>query len=121
MSPPLVTRNVKGYVPAVVATPMRPALALDEKDEGKSVRSKIPGGSEPVGIDQTYVLLAPPVALNGSSTRPMLIVGKVEHNDGISGSLADVSEKSSFVGIPKFTTALEGLFRLDGAAARISP
>src|SRR4051812_27092195 len=117
MSPPLVTRSVKAYVPGVVATPIRPALALKEKVDGKSVRSKIPGGSEPVGMDQTYVLPAPPVALNGSSTRPMLIVGKAEHSDGTSGSLADVSEKSRFAGIPKFTTAREGLFRLGGAAA----
>src|SRR5215471_2832195 len=46
-SVPLVTRSVKVYVPGVVATPIRPALAPAGNQVGISVRIDRPGGSDP--------------------------------------------------------------------------
>src|SRR6185503_5229250 len=70
-----MTRSVNEYVPGIVATPASPALAVTGNDDGLSVRSEIPGGSEPSTTDHAYGPL-PPVATSGVSTSPMLHVPK---------------------------------------------
>ena len=85
-----MTRSVNEYVPGVVATPTSPALAVVGKYNGLSVRSAIPGGSEPSTTDHAYGPL-PPVATSGVSTSPMLDVPK---------SGPDTSDRPAVIPVP---------------------
>jgi len=64
-SDPLVTCSVKVYVPATVATPAIPALAVAGNDDGTSVRIETPVGRAPDKTVHVYTPL-PPVAVSGS-------------------------------------------------------